>query len=100
MPGRARDMLSLQQVAERAGFSRTETLAYLQELHEQHGGLLFRRPGQRTKYWVDAVALARLWPSRFGSARPRDISELHAAVEHAERVAKLALRKLAMLRRT
>lgn len=95
------ERLSVRQIAERLGWDRGETLERLRLLHRSHGGLLFRRPGRRTKYWVDEAALVRLWPERFGATpTAADVTRLHQRVEHAEELAVRALNEIGQLRRS
>lgn len=94
------DRLSVRQVAERAGWGRAETLQKLQDLHEKHGGVLFRRPGRRTKYWVAAETLPIVWRSKFGRAPDAvDLSQVHDRIDHAIDLAERALEQLGTLRR-
>lgn len=90
------ERLSVRQVADRLGWERRETLDRLQELHDQHGGLLFRRRGGRTKYWVDLAALRQLWPTKFAAD---DFALVHQRIDRIETLAERAMRELGELRK-
>ena len=93
------ERLSVRQVAERLGWDRDRTLERLSRLHERHGGLLFRRSGPRTKFWVCAERLGVLWPDRFGTVpTAADLSHVHQRIEHATELAERALSDLGRLR--
>lgn len=93
------DWWSLRQVQERLGWTRRATLDHLTMLHAKHGGLIFRRPRQRSKYRILAPRLMELMKGRF-EAPPtaEDIERLHARVDQVERLAEKALREIAKAR--
>lgn len=93
---------SVRDVAKKLGWPLRETRDRLKQLHELHGGVLFRESeAKNAKLWVDSETLARIWPRRFGVSLPSalDIRSLLRRLESAEEKAERALLEAEDLRK-
>lgn len=86
-----RRYLTANDAADAFGMERREFRERLHELHEEHGGVIFRKSDARNaKLWTTREVLRKHFPEAFGEITQLDIIELLELLhESRKRIARL-----------